>query len=521
MPTHRLTYVLEHLQRGLTTAEGPAATDAQLLSRFVAGRDEAAFAALVRRHGPMVLGVCRRLLRNPHDAEDAFQATFLVLVRRAGSVRKREAVGSWLYGVAHRTAREVRAVLARRRGHEVQVEALPQPAVLDPEVADWRPLLDRELFNLPEKYRAPLLLCDLQGKCRKEVARELGLPEGTLSSRLATARQLLARRLARSGLALSGGMLAVVLAEARAPASVPAVLFQSTIRAALGVATGQATLAGATSAHVAALTEGVLQTMFLIKLKTVAAVFGGVAILGLATGGVFYQERAGAADTQGKAGSKLTARADEDDNDPDRPAKPKELRRSADEAVARERELRMELEKARREVEMLRAEADKQRERAEAEQRRAEAVMMRLKEEVARVHEAEQAARQDAAKATYAAAVRQAQRTSNDYAARAGQAADRDAKTALEENQKRIVQIQQQINNHRKELQERLRQLDELEKRSLTELEKQRAELMTRMAQQHAERKAPPRAPADKLDLILQRLDQMERRLDRLERMKR
>src|SRR5262249_53892979 len=154
---------------------------------FLAGRDEAAFAALVRRHGPMVFGVCRRVLRHHHDAEDAFQAAFLVLARKAAGVRH-ESLGSWLYTVAYHAALEARAVAARRRADERQVEEMPHPEVSPVEVQDWRPLLDRELHRLPQKYQAALVLCDLEGKSRKDAAGELGIPEGTLSSRLATAR---------------------------------------------------------------------------------------------------------------------------------------------------------------------------------------------------------------------------------------------------------------------------------------------------------------------------------------------
>jgi RNA polymerase sigma-70 factor (ECF subfamily) len=149
----KLNKVFEHLHRVLEPPEG-VLTDGQLLARFVATRDEASFASLVRRHGPMVLGVCRRLLRHAQDAEDCFQATFLVLVRKASVVRG-EAVGSWLYSVAYRTSLEARAFNARRRARERQVEVIPHPEVTLAEVPDWRPWLDRELSRLPEKYRTP------------------------------------------------------------------------------------------------------------------------------------------------------------------------------------------------------------------------------------------------------------------------------------------------------------------------------------------------------------------------------
>jgi RNA polymerase sigma-70 factor (ECF subfamily) len=151
-----------------------------LLARFVATRDEASFAALVRRHGPMGWRLCLRLLGHAQDAEDVFQATFLVLACKAASVLKRESVGSWLYGVASRTALEARAVKARRISREKQVEDMPHPAVMPAEVQDWWPLLDEELNRLPEHYRAAIVLCDLEGQPRKEAARQLEWRVGTL-----------------------------------------------------------------------------------------------------------------------------------------------------------------------------------------------------------------------------------------------------------------------------------------------------------------------------------------------------
>jgi RNA polymerase sigma-70 factor (ECF subfamily) len=153
MATDGLGKTLEYLRRVLPAPAG--LTDGELLGRFVTGRDEAAFETLVHRHGPMVLGLCRRVLHNLHDAEDAFQATFLLLAQKAAAVVKRDSVGSWLFAVAYRTALEARAVLTRRQAHERQVDEMPHPEVAPVEVQDWRPLLDRELARLPEKYRRP------------------------------------------------------------------------------------------------------------------------------------------------------------------------------------------------------------------------------------------------------------------------------------------------------------------------------------------------------------------------------
>jgi RNA polymerase sigma factor (sigma-70 family) len=244
-------------------------TDGQLLESYLHRREEAAFAALVRRHGPMVWGVCRRVVGNHQDAEDAFQATFLVLVRKAASV---VSVANWLYGVAHQTALKARAMTARRQAREKQMDAVPEPALEQAERDDpLQALLDQELSRLPDKYRAVIVLCDLQGKTRKEAARHFHVPEGTVASRLATARTMLAKRLTRSGLAMSGGTLATLLSQHAASASVPASVASTTIQAATLFAAGEATVAGALSLQAVALAEGVLRTMLLTKLKIVTA----------------------------------------------------------------------------------------------------------------------------------------------------------------------------------------------------------------------------------------------------------
>jgi len=265
---------------------GGGLSDRQLLARFVAARDEAAFAALVRRHGPMVLGACRRVLRDYHDAEDAWQATFLVLARKAASLAVGESLGCWLYGVAYRAALEAREFNARRRGREVPMGGVPHPDVAPSEPQDWRPLLDRELNLLPEKYRAPIVLCDLEGRPRREAARLLGATEGTLSSRLARGRALLAKRLTRCGVALSGGALTVALSEGAASAQVPAALVWSTAKAAAHVAAGRM-MAGSTPAVL--LMKGVMKAMLLKKLRLVV---GAVVVLA-ALGAVGFGYQAG------------------------------------------------------------------------------------------------------------------------------------------------------------------------------------------------------------------------------------
>jgi RNA polymerase sigma factor (sigma-70 family) len=179
-------------------------TDAELLHRFALRDDHAAFAALVRRHGPMVFGVCRRVLRDPHDAEEAFQVTFLVLVRKAGVLRQPDRVGNWLYGVANRVARKAKVTAARRNAHERAAAAArwgPPAEPADP--AELTAVLDEEMVALPEKYRAPLVLCYLEGLTNEDAARRLGWAPGSMSYRLARGRELLRRRLTRRGLYLA------------------------------------------------------------------------------------------------------------------------------------------------------------------------------------------------------------------------------------------------------------------------------------------------------------------------------
>jgi RNA polymerase sigma factor (sigma-70 family) len=253
-------------------------TDGQLLERFLTQGDENAFEVLMHRHGPMVLGVCRRVLADPHDTEDAFQATFLVLVRKAASLRNGELLGNWLYGAAYRAALEAKA--ARRRSRERQVNLMPEPAAPTVEPReDLMPLLDRELSCLPEKHRMAVVLCDLEGGTLRDVARQIGIPVGTLSGRLTTARRRLARQLTRRGVTLSVAGLAALLAESTASASIPAPLAISTLKAATAVA-GKRALDGLVLAHVAALTKGVLDTMLLAKLKYLTALLLAAAVCG-------------------------------------------------------------------------------------------------------------------------------------------------------------------------------------------------------------------------------------------------
>jgi RNA polymerase sigma factor (sigma-70 family) len=326
MPTSQISEVVQQLRKAALRHEGAGLTDGQLLGRFLEQRDEAAFTALVRRHAAMVWGVCRRLLPHHPDAEDAFQATFLVLVRKAASVVPREMVGNWLYGVANQTALKARATAARQRTRERQVTPMPEPALEPDPWHDLEPVLDQELSRLPDRYRAAVVLCDLEGKTRKEAARQLGCPEGTVASRLATARKMLAKRLARHGLALSGGTLSAVLAQNAASACAPASVVSGTIKAGTLVAAGQAAAAGAIPGKVAALTEGVLRAMFLTKLKVLTAVLV-IATLGGVAGLIYQTLAAGQPKAQGaiaKAGSDNRSAAKEDEKPrPDEGGRPK------------------------------------------------------------------------------------------------------------------------------------------------------------------------------------------------------
>ena len=279
MPTKALRRTIDRLRQTLAPKD---VADEQLLQRFIADRDEIAFAGLVRRHGSMVFGVCRRVLGNLHDSEDVFQATFLVLAEKARSVVNREALASWLYKVAYRIALKARTRNARRRQKEKQVDVMPHPATTAPAVQDWEALLDEELHRLPEKYRVPLILCDLEGRSGKEAERQLRLPPGTLSSRLSKARRMLAERLTRRGLTL-----AAVLTAAIAESAVPPAPSGATVNGAKLVAAGQLT---AISSSVTTLMKIGAKAMFLAKLKATVATLMVVTVLG---GGLVYSGSGG------------------------------------------------------------------------------------------------------------------------------------------------------------------------------------------------------------------------------------
>ncbi len=265
-----------------------ALTDAQLLERFAASRDEPAFAALMVRHGPMVLGVCRRLLHDADQAEDAFQATFLVLARKAGSIQRQSLLSAWLYGVAYKVAARLRGRTWRRQAREASGADLASvAAAIEPDPSDLPPLLHQEVQRLPDKYRNPIVLCYLEGRTHEEAAVLLRWPLGTVKTRLIKARGLLRSRLTRQGVSASDGMTATALAAKAATAS--ARLTDATIRAATRFAAGDGGVGQLATARAIALSQGVLRTMILTKVKIAAALVLTVTMLGGGTGWLAYR----------------------------------------------------------------------------------------------------------------------------------------------------------------------------------------------------------------------------------------
>jgi RNA polymerase sigma factor (sigma-70 family) len=282
----------EDVQRARDGAAVPAAeepTDGQLLQRFISRQDETAFAALVQRHGPMVLAVCRRVLQDWHHAEDAFQATFLTLVKKAGAIGQPELLANWLYGVAYRTARKAKVSAARRWQYEREAASMPRA---EPNRdATWRELqtvLDEEMAHIPEKYRAPLILCYLEGKTNAEAARLLHWPPGSMSRRISRGLELLRQRLNRRGLIVSPGLFPTVLAEQAGPVPVPSALADATVEAAVAVIGSEVTATATAASAGATGSGGLLKAVVLARLSGTAALLIIAAVLTLATGVVSY-----------------------------------------------------------------------------------------------------------------------------------------------------------------------------------------------------------------------------------------
>lgn len=285
---------LRHLVGGRDAADQ---SDGQLLERFAAAHDEAAFSELMRRHGPLVLSVCRRLLHDSNDVDDAFQATFVVLVRRAAGLRKEGSLASWLYGVAYRVALKARSRSAKRRGREQQADDMALRTFSDETQAsseavassrELRALLDDEVNRLPEKYRAPLILCYLEGKTNEQAADELGWPGGSMSTRLTKARELLRQRLSGRGVSLPAGVFAMAIGAEAATAAVPTALENTTLHAVGMLVAGKAA-ADALSAEVAALADSVLSGMAAAKFRAAVAVFVALAVIGSGASVVAYR----------------------------------------------------------------------------------------------------------------------------------------------------------------------------------------------------------------------------------------
>ena len=282
--------VLRYIRRMVEPKQDDRASDQILLERFCTGSDGDAFASLVERHGPLVMGVCSRMLRDIHDAEDVFQATFLVLVRKARAIAKPECLGPWLHGVAYRTALRARSQAAKRRFHERQsAESNKMEMIPDFMSSDLRPILDKEIQRLPFSYRSPLVLCYFSGKTKEETARILNLPVGTVSSRLARAREKLRVRLTQRGVALSAGLFAGTISSQPLGASVSVSLIEATTKAGLALALGQGLASGLVSMKVISLTQGVVRSMLLSKLKLTAIGLAAALAVGSGAGIVSYR----------------------------------------------------------------------------------------------------------------------------------------------------------------------------------------------------------------------------------------
>jgi RNA polymerase sigma factor (sigma-70 family) len=276
-----------HLRAG---SRALARSDRELLDDFAGRRDEAAFAALVSRHGPMVLRVCRRVLGHEQDAEDAFQATFLALAQHTASIRQREVLASWLHGVAYRTAMNAKRSAARRQNREAGRQE--QAPSVSPSWDDVQAVLEEEIHRLPEVYRSAFVLCVLEGRSVAQAAAELAVKEGTVGSRLARARQRLQRRLTARGIQLGALLAATAVAESSLGAALPVGLARAVVRSGLLVAAGEPA-AGVIPPHVAALAAGVTRAMFPTKAKIATLVLLAAGLFAAGAGALTCQALAG------------------------------------------------------------------------------------------------------------------------------------------------------------------------------------------------------------------------------------
>jgi RNA polymerase sigma factor (sigma-70 family) len=299
MPATQFGSLRQHIHKMASGASANGQTDREFMDEFSIRGNQAAFAGLIARHGPMVLRVCRRVLNHEQDAEDAFQAVFLVLAENARSIRKREALAEWLHGVAYRTAMKAKRTAARRQNTVARLGALSPKPIESPTWDDVQTILDEEIQRLPAPYRAAFVICVLEGKSGAETAVELGIKEGTVGSRLTRARQRLQQRLTRRGVKLSVLLAALSVSESAGNAAVHA--FMAQVRAGLLVSASGEAGAGLIPAHVAALAAGVSRALFVARLKLVRALIIGVGIA--ATGGALTQQ------SLGTRGAEMTAQA--------------------------------------------------------------------------------------------------------------------------------------------------------------------------------------------------------------------
>lgn len=277
---------LSQVRQVLTEQQLEQASDQEMLQRFVAAPDDAPFAELMRRHGGLVLGVCRRVLRQEQDAEDAFQATFLALARQAAALPHQMALGGWLYRVAQRSAVKLRIAGQRRARRDRRAESTPSVDPLEQLTGrELLSLLDEELQKLPERFQEPLVLCFLEGKTQEEAAQQLGWPRGTLKDRLEQGKELLRQRLTRRGLALPAGLLATLVCST-ANAAVPALLQQTVLRNVVALASGAA-LTSVVTAPLVELVEGACATVTTSKLRLAVALSLVLAASGLGAGAVY------------------------------------------------------------------------------------------------------------------------------------------------------------------------------------------------------------------------------------------
>jgi RNA polymerase sigma factor (sigma-70 family) len=520
----RLRGVIRGLRRAVGPAGGGGLTDADLLRRWVAGRDEGAFEALLWRHAAAVLGVCRRVLGDAHEAEDAAQATFLTLARKAAAIGRRQAVAAWLYSVAYRAAlraqsRRPRTVVQSPR----DLGTVPARPDEDPAWRDLRPVLDEEIGRLPAKYRAPFVLCHVEGRTNEEAARELGCPVGTVLSRLARARQRLRARLTRRGVTLTAAALAAALAGESAAAAVPGVLVRGAVRAAVLAAAGKG-LAGVVSTEVVALTEGVVRAMLLTKVKVAGAVVLGLVLLGGGGGALTYRTAAGEPGGAPQVSGTEKARQRPAASDADKlkamlAQKEKEVRALQDrlaelEVVLKDktRQLEVTLQQQRDQTQRARAAEEEARRQADKERelRNVFEAKARSDAEVARAHED-----QNRTSATAASRAEQAEQAKDEVELLEAQLAIK--KAQLEAVRGTYQAAEQAVRTGAAPVSEAATQKGQL---LIKEAEVKEAQVRLRQAQRRLARLSGPAAPArdaqrPQLD---QRATDLEKKLDALKK---